>query len=175
MAFPSSSQYPYLIQAVQWARSLDLTVLIDLHGAPGSQNGYDHSGRIGPVGFADNSTNEDRTIAVIRNLTAEFTQDIYGGTVKSELKLKITCETLAHSCSGIQLLNEPRLTDPTFTMDYLKQYYAEGIETALSVNRSQVNVTIHGELPRTGIRSQAHAVRRCLLGTQLLEQLRSQQ
>lgn len=86
-----------MIQAVQWARSLDLTVLIDLHGAPGSQNGYDHSGRIGPVGFADNSTNEDRTIAVIRNLTAEFTQDIYGGAVKSELNVEIACETPSSS------------------------------------------------------------------------------
>lgn len=87
---------------------------------------------------------------------------------------RLRARHLAHPSSGIQLLNEPRLTDPTFTMDYLKQFYAEGIETALSVNRSQVNVTIHGELLRTGRRSRAHAVRRCLLGTQLLEQLRSQ-
>ncbi|ORY26053.1 glycoside hydrolase superfamily, partial [Naematelia encephala] len=34
-----SGQYPYLIQAVQWAQELGLSVLIDLHGAPGSQNG----------------------------------------------------------------------------------------------------------------------------------------
>lgn len=36
--------FPYLIRAVNWARELGLKVLLDLHGAPGSQNGQDNSG-----------------------------------------------------------------------------------------------------------------------------------
>ena len=35
---------PYLERAVNWARQTGLKVVIDLHGAPKSQNGYDHSG-----------------------------------------------------------------------------------------------------------------------------------
>ena len=42
-----SGQYPYLIRAVNWASELGMKVLIDLHGAPGSQNGQDNSGLIG--------------------------------------------------------------------------------------------------------------------------------
>lgn len=42
-----SGQYPYLIRAVNWASELGMSVLIDLHGAPGSQNGQDNSGLIG--------------------------------------------------------------------------------------------------------------------------------
>jgi aryl-phospho-beta-D-glucosidase BglC (GH1 family) len=33
-------QLPYLRNAVDWASKYGLKVLIDLHGAPGSQNGY---------------------------------------------------------------------------------------------------------------------------------------
>lgn len=36
---------PYLDQAITWARETGLKVVIDLHGAPKSQNGFDHSGR----------------------------------------------------------------------------------------------------------------------------------
>lgn len=66
---------------MQWARELDLQVLIDLHGAPGSQNGQDNSGLIGPVLFPNNATNAERAIAVLRNLTEEFGGEAYGGVV----------------------------------------------------------------------------------------------
>jgi glucan 1,3-beta-glucosidase len=36
---------PYLDKAITWARKTRLKVIIDLHGAPKSQNGFDHSGR----------------------------------------------------------------------------------------------------------------------------------
>ena len=40
----------YLRRLVKWADDLGLKVLIDLHAAPGSQNGFDNSGRMGPIG-----------------------------------------------------------------------------------------------------------------------------
>lgn len=40
----------YLRRLIQWAESLNLKVLLDLHAAPGSQNGFDNSGRMGPIG-----------------------------------------------------------------------------------------------------------------------------
>lgn len=33
--------YPYVKKAVDWAKKYGLRVIIDIHGAPGSQNGYD--------------------------------------------------------------------------------------------------------------------------------------
>jgi glucan 1,3-beta-glucosidase len=35
-------QLPYLRNAVNWARAYDLKLVVDLHGVPGSQNGYEH-------------------------------------------------------------------------------------------------------------------------------------
>ncbi|WWC59257.1 uncharacterized protein I303_101807 [Kwoniella dejecticola CBS 10117] len=119
-----SGQYPYLIQAVNWATELGLSVLLDLHGAPGSQNGQDNSGLIGVTSFYSNTSNIDRTLNVLKNLTEEFTQDIYGGTV-----------------IGIELLNEPRLSD-TFTMADLKSFYSQASETIRGVN-GNINITMH--------------------------------
>ena len=45
-----SKQRYYLRRLVKWADELKLKVLIDLHAAPGSQNGFDNSGRMGPIG-----------------------------------------------------------------------------------------------------------------------------
>lgn len=123
-----SGQYPYLIQAIQWAREFGFKVMIDLHGAPGSQNGQDNSGLIGPVLFADKSSNADRSLSVLRNLTEEFSQDAYGGAVMS-----------------IELLNEPRLDDDDFTMALLKDFYADGAEVVSRTSSGSIGVTIHGK------------------------------
>lgn len=61
-----------------------MTVLIDLHGAPGSQNGQDHSGLIGPILFPANGTNSERSLGVLRNLSSEFSKEEYGGVVTCE-------------------------------------------------------------------------------------------
>lgn len=77
-------QYPYLIQAVQWAGELGLDVFIDIHGAPGSQNGWEETGLVGPVDFLGNTSNADRTVNVLQNLTNEFMKSEYNGAVTSE-------------------------------------------------------------------------------------------
>ena len=38
-------QLPYLKKAFKWAEKHDLKVIVDLHGAPGTQNGYVSSNR----------------------------------------------------------------------------------------------------------------------------------
>jgi hypothetical protein len=78
-----SRQYPYLLQSVYWAQELGLSVIIDFHGVPGSQNGQDNSGLIGPVLFPSNTSNVDRSLGVLQNLSVEFGREIYGGVVKS--------------------------------------------------------------------------------------------
>jgi hypothetical protein len=41
----------YIDKAVNWSARYGMTVLIDLHGAPGSQNGNDHSGQSGDINW----------------------------------------------------------------------------------------------------------------------------
>lgn len=73
LTFESSGQLPYLRKAVSWAQSHGLKVIIDLHGAPGSQNGFDNSGQLKSFpGWHSNQTNIARTNAVMKRIASEF-------------------------------------------------------------------------------------------------------
>jgi len=55
--------WPYLLRALNWAATHNIHVILDLHGAPGSQNGYDNSGqRRSDPQWALSSQNISRTI-----------------------------------------------------------------------------------------------------------------
>ena len=41
----------YLLRAIEWARKYGLRINLDLHAVPGSQNGWNHSGRQGSIGW----------------------------------------------------------------------------------------------------------------------------
>ncbi|KAJ9107163.1 hypothetical protein QFC19_002823 [Naganishia cerealis] len=118
--------YPYIIRAVYWAAELDLSVLLDLHGVPGSQNGQDNSGLSNIVSFQANQANFDRAVAAIRNLTEEFSKEVYNGTVTT-----------------IELMNEPRISDANFTMSRLKAYYSTAAQTVQQYSDSAMRVLIH--------------------------------
>jgi len=58
---------------VGWARKHGLHTIIDLHGAPGSQNGYDNSGqRTGSPQWALDSANVKATLAVIQVIATQL-------------------------------------------------------------------------------------------------------
>jgi len=66
-------QLPYLNMAVTWARTHNLKLIVDLHGAPGSQNGFDNSGQKKSFpGWHSNQTNIDRTNAIIKRIASMF-------------------------------------------------------------------------------------------------------
>lgn len=74
--------WPYVLKAISWARKYNLFVIIDLHGAPGSQNGYDNSGqRLGYPGWADNAGNVNRTLDAIGYFAHEFGGEEYVNVV----------------------------------------------------------------------------------------------
>jgi glucan 1,3-beta-glucosidase len=49
--FLARLSFTYLLRALTWARKYGLRVLIEIHTAPGSQNGYNHSGRVGQINW----------------------------------------------------------------------------------------------------------------------------
>lgn len=104
-------QFEYLKKGVEWARRAGLKVMIDLHGAPGSQNGFDNSGRKGPINWATDPNNLVRTKQALAKLAKEFTQSKYAGTVTS-----------------LEALNEPAgfANDGHKTLNAAKQYYYDG-------------------------------------------------
>ncbi|KAI5291162.1 hypothetical protein KEM54_006073 [Ascosphaera aggregata] len=74
----------YLLRGIEWARKYGLRVLLDLHGIPGSQNGWNHSGRQGTVGWL-NGTHRDRNaqrgIDIHDQLSKFFAQDRYKNVI----------------------------------------------------------------------------------------------
>lgn len=61
--------WKYLLLALTWAQKHGVYVIVDLHGAPGSQNGYDNSGQRtnNPV-WALNPANITRTVDTLQFL-----------------------------------------------------------------------------------------------------------
>ena len=54
--------------AFRTAKAHGLGVLLDLHGVPGSQNGWDHSGRQGTLGWHTSKANIDHSLRIITDL-----------------------------------------------------------------------------------------------------------
>ncbi|KAH9959615.1 glycoside hydrolase superfamily [Russula dissimulans] len=65
--------WPYIQRAVAWAREYGLHTVIDLHGAPGLQNGYDNSGqRTGSPQWALDPANVDATLGIIQVVASQL-------------------------------------------------------------------------------------------------------
>ncbi|KAK7690700.1 hypothetical protein QCA50_005799 [Cerrena zonata] len=62
--------WPYFVQALNWAKQNGLHTIVDLHGAPGSQNGFDNSGQLtsNPTWGTD-QTSVSRTLDIVRVIT----------------------------------------------------------------------------------------------------------
>ena len=80
-------------------------MLIDLHTAPGSQNGFDNSGRRGPINWLEGD-NVDRTVRILEKITQNMAEWITEGHIAEE------------TLYGIELLNEPAVINQ---MKYLYQ------------------------------------------------------
>jgi glucan 1,3-beta-glucosidase len=81
-------QLAYLTKAVTWAGNHGLKLIIDLHGAPGSQNGFDNSGHRGAAyvcftfirkfglsfsrNWANDDTNVQRTDTIIKTIASTY-------------------------------------------------------------------------------------------------------
>ncbi|KAI9775054.1 MAG: exo-1,3-beta-glucanase [Candelina submexicana] len=109
----------YLEKAVGWAKSAGVKVWVDLHGAPGSQNGFDNSGQAGPANWQQGN-NMDRTISVLETIAKKYGSQQHAGTVV-----------------GIQLLNEPiswGTMNPSITQSWTVKAYKAVREAAANKN-----------------------------------------
>lgn len=74
----------YLLRGIEYCRQNGLRVNLDLHGAPGSQNGWNHSGRQGVIGWlngTDGDLNAQRTLDIHHKLSVFFAQPRYKNLV----------------------------------------------------------------------------------------------
>jgi glucan 1,3-beta-glucosidase len=88
--------------ALDQAQKNGLKLLLDLHGAPGSQNGWDHSGRSGEINWPKDPQNIRETLRVLESFAQKYGQH--------------------PALFGIELLNEPRDLVP---LEILQQFYQD--------------------------------------------------
>ena len=113
----------YIDAAFNWAAKYGMSVLIDLHGAPGSQNGIDHSGCSRP----SNWTSVENQILSLKAIQAMV--DRYGD---------------APNLYGFELLNEPSLDIERDSHDILLNYYQNAYK--IIRKKSRTAMVIFNEL-----------------------------
>jgi glucan 1,3-beta-glucosidase len=79
-----------------------LKLLLDLHGAPGSQNGWDHSGRGGAINWPKDPQNIRETLRILESFAQKYGRH--------------------PALCGIELLNEPRDVVP---LEILQKFYQD--------------------------------------------------
>lgn len=110
----------YLDQAIGWARYANMKVWVDLHGAPGSQNGYENSGESGAVEWQTVSGNINKTISVLTTMAAKYSGSEYSDVV-----------------IALELVNEPISWSPN-DLAITRQFYIDAynaVQAALTDNK----------------------------------------
>ncbi|KAA0148021.1 hypothetical protein FNF29_06965 [Cafeteria roenbergensis] len=108
----------YLERAVGWLKSHGMRAVLDLHGAPGSQNGHDNSGRTGDIQWP-RPGNVNRTVAVL----AEIARRVVAWDASGNA-------SMAGAVAGIEVLNEPwtPAVGGPVTYDLLRDFYVRAYD-----------------------------------------------
>ncbi|PNS15196.1 hypothetical protein CAC42_8197 [Sphaceloma murrayae] len=120
-----TGQEKYVDLAVQWARETGLKVLIDLHGLPGSQNGFDNSGQrldapTGPL-WQTVDPGATKTLQIL-----DIIQRKYGDAQYDDVVM------------GIELVNEP--LGPALDLEQIKTFHRNGFWQQRKYSQSRVVV-----------------------------------
>lgn len=85
----------YVDQLFIWANESSMKVILDVHAAPGSQNGWDHSGQAGNTHWS-HQDNIEATLQLIERLTDRYGNEsaLYGIEVLNEPHWDISLNTL---------------------------------------------------------------------------------
>jgi len=76
--------WTYFLKAIEWARKYGIRINLDLHTIPGSQNGWNHSGKNGEIDFMNGAmgyANAQRTLDYIRIIAEFISQPEYAPVV----------------------------------------------------------------------------------------------
>ena len=78
--FLAKTSWTYFLKAIEWARKYGIRINLDFHAVPGSQNGWNHSGKLGDINFLQGVmgvANAQRTLDYIRILAEFISQPEY--------------------------------------------------------------------------------------------------
>lgn len=117
---PLRSAIGRLDWAVRMAAKYDIKVLICLHAAMGSQNGQQHSGKLGKAEWHSNPHYRKQTVDCLRRLAGRY----HG----------------QESVWGIELLNEPKRG---FLQPVLRRFYRQAYEAVAMAGQPGLRVVFH--------------------------------
>lgn len=134
------SPYSKVIEHIDWALAMaqkyNLKVLLDFHGARGSQNGNDHSGRIGPADWYEQRRYRQETLADLAALANRYKDH--------------------PALWGLEILNEPKIG--LFQLK-LRRFYRQAYHRLDEILKPETVIVFHdaftanlmsGVLPRAG-------------------------
>ncbi|THH31141.1 hypothetical protein EUX98_g3029 [Antrodiella citrinella] len=107
--FLAKTSWTYFLKAIKWARKYGIRINLDFHALPGSQNGWNHSGKLGTIGVLNGPmgyANAQRSLDYIRILAEFISQPEYKDVV-----------------SMFGVTNEPQA--PTFGQENLVRFYLQ--------------------------------------------------
>ncbi|KAF1353235.1 glycoside hydrolase superfamily [Delphinella strobiligena] len=115
----------YLEKAIGWCRNHGISVLVDCHGSPGSQNGFDNSGHSGQVSW-QSEDNLNLSISVLETIATKYGASEYADVV-----------------FGIEIVNEPISWDQN-NFDTTKQWAQDAYYAIKAVaTNSELAVIMH--------------------------------
>ena len=117
---PYTPAVKHLDWAMKMANAYNIKVLIDLHGAKGSQNGRDHSGRIGKSMWYKSVAYRKQTIDVLEKIARRYRDE--------------------PSLWGIELLNEPKFGLFHFK---LRHFHHQAYRRLVSIVRPETVIVFH--------------------------------
>lgn len=112
------SQLQNVDRVLSYAQEFNLSVILDLHGLPGSQNGLEHSGQLGPITFF-NSSNQARSLDMLDAVLAYVKSSAY--------KTQIV---------ALEVANEPNVYDASSRAIY-KTYLKNGFKKLQDFNQKE--------------------------------------
>ncbi len=117
---------PYVssIERLDWAFRMalkyDISVLLCLHGAPGSQNGHDHSGKVGKALWYRNRAHQQQTITILCRLAERYRDE--------------------PQFWGLELLNEPAFGIVQWK---LRRFYRESTKELRALLQPSTRIVFH--------------------------------
>lgn len=117
---PYVSSIGRLDWAFTMAQKYELEVLLCLHAAPGSQNGRDHSGRVGKALWYRERANREQTVDVLMQLATRYRDH--------------------QKFWGIELLNEPRVGIAQFK---LRKFYNDAYQHLIRILTPSTRIVFH--------------------------------
>lgn len=153
----------YLLRSIEWCRENGLRVNLDLHAVPGSQNGWTHSGHLGPINWISGpqgSLNAQRSLDIHKQLATFFAQPRYKniitmyGLVNEPKMIDLPqADVINWNTQAVSIIRSAGLTNPylPFGDGFLKlsdwQGEFQDVDAKLVLDTHQYQIFNTGQLP----------------------------